>query len=270
MGYTAISFDGLNKYQKYIFVFFKGSGEKLEWTLGIINIVCIFILGLFIKKYLPAYMDQKGKNLATKEDIQEITRRTEEVKILFQKEMEIFSNDLVFTNDYTFNRYSILYAKIYGIVIQSEYVRFFYKKHEIQNLSFEEYPFIEIKHEQVKQQIDVFTGSKISEKINPIEDEMTSFNKKEICDYIIKYSEYASPRLLKLAIAYRYAWSNYEGTRKLEDKDILKAFNDAEFNLITEIVKTIIIEYNEMRKIVKLSYSDYELNNGELEHLDFK
>lgn len=175
----------------------------MDWILGIINIVGLLILGLFIKSYLPTYMAEKGKNLATKEDIKEITKRTEEVKILFQKEMEIFSNDLTFTNEFAFNRYSLLYAKVYGIVIQSEYVRFFYKKNELQDLSFEEYPFIEIKRNNIKQQIDLLTGSKISEEINSIEDEMTSFNKKELCDYIIEYSEYASPKLLKLAIAYR-------------------------------------------------------------------
>ncbi|MEK3955283.1 hypothetical protein [Psychrobacillus sp. FSL K6-1464] len=242
----------------------------MEWILGIINIVGLFILGLFIKNYLPTYMAEKGKNLATKEDIKEITKRTEEVKILFQKEMEIFSNELTFTNEYAFNRYSILYAKVYGIVIQSEYVRFFYKKNELQDLSFEEYPFIEIKRNDIKQQIDLLTGSKISEEINPIVDEMTSFNKKELCDYIIKYSEYASPKLLKLAIAYRYAGSNYSGNRKIEDPGISKAFDDSEFDLIKEIVKTIITEYNEMRKIVKLSYSESELSTGQLAHTEFK
>lgn len=242
----------------------------MEWGLTIVNVVGLFLLGLFIKKYLPAYMDQKGKNLATKEDIAEITRNTEEVKVLFQKEMAVFSNELTFANDYAFNRYSILYARIYGIVIQSEYVRFFFKKHEIRDFSLEEFPFIELTRTQIKQQSNLFTGEKISEEVHSINDEMTSFNKKELCDYIIKNSEYASQKLLKLAIAYRYAWSSYDGTKKLEDAKMSKAFNDAEFELIKEIVKTIIMEYNEMRKIVNLSYSDHELTTGELEHIEFK
>jgi len=244
----------------------------LDWTvvLGLLNLLVLFIIGLFTKKYLPSYMSEKGKNLATKEDIQEITKRTEEVKILFQQEMEIFSKDLTFTNDYAFNRYSILYTKLYGIVIQSEYLRFFYKKNEIEDLSFEEYPFLEIKRNQVRQNINVFSGSTISEEVTPLEDEITSFNKKELCDYIIEHSEYASPKLLKLAIAYRYAWHNYSGTKPFDDAAITKAFDDSEFNLIREIVTIIIKEYNEMRKIVKLSYSEYELEHGQLEHIDFK
>lgn len=239
----------------------------MEWVIGVINVGCIFILGLFIKKFLPSYMNEKGKNFATKEDIKDITSRTEEVKILFQKEMEIFSSDLTFTNDYAFNRYSVLYTKIYGIVIQSEYLRYFNKKHKMGDFSLEEVPFIELSRTQVKQQTDLFTGVSASEETS-IQNEITSFNKKQLCDYIIEHGEYASPKLLKLAIAYRYVWSHYAG--KLEDKTATKAFNDSEFELIREIVKTIIIEYNEMRKIVKLSYSEHEFNTGQLEHVDFK
>ncbi|MBE1556944.1 hypothetical protein [Sporosarcina limicola] len=242
----------------------------MDWGLMIVNVVGLFLLGLFIKKYLPAYMDQKGKNLATKEDIAEITRNTEEVKVLFQKEIALFSQELTFENDYAFNRYSILYARIYGIVIQSEYVRFFFKKHKIRELSLEEFPFIEINRTQIKQQRHPSTGEKLSEEIRFIDDEMTSFNKKELCDYIIKNSEYASPKLLKLAIAYRYAWSNYGGTKNIEGEKMSAAFNESEFELIKEIVKTIIVEYNEMRKIVNLSYSEHELTTGKLEHIEFK
>lgn len=55
----------------------------MEWVqvvIGILEIVAIIILGLFLKNYFPSYMDEKGKNLATKEDIAEITRKTEVVQ----------------------------------------------------------------------------------------------------------------------------------------------------------------------------------------------
>ena len=42
----------------------------MEWIPVVINVVLTILLGLFIKNYLPSYMDEKGKNLATKEDIQ--------------------------------------------------------------------------------------------------------------------------------------------------------------------------------------------------------
>jgi hypothetical protein len=43
--------------------------EIVNFILNIAVIVLIFLVGLFIKNYLPSYMDKKGENLATKEDI---------------------------------------------------------------------------------------------------------------------------------------------------------------------------------------------------------
>lgn len=39
----------------------------------ILLMVAAFIFGLFIRNYFPKYIEEKGKNLATKEDIGEIT-----------------------------------------------------------------------------------------------------------------------------------------------------------------------------------------------------
>ncbi|WP_340598863.1 hypothetical protein AAB109_29740 (plasmid) [Priestia megaterium] len=46
------------------------------------------LIGFIIKSYLPSYFKEKGKNLATKEDISEITRLQEEVKSTFQSSLE--------------------------------------------------------------------------------------------------------------------------------------------------------------------------------------
>lgn len=53
--------------------------EMLTVLLDILIIAIIFIGGLFTKNYLPTYMDKKGENLATKEDVEEITKLTEKV-----------------------------------------------------------------------------------------------------------------------------------------------------------------------------------------------
>ena len=50
----------------------------------------IFLVWLFTKNYLPSYMDKKGENIATKEDIEEITRKTEEVQREFKEESKHF------------------------------------------------------------------------------------------------------------------------------------------------------------------------------------
>ena len=44
-----------------------------------------FVCGLFLKSFLPDYFGQKGKNLATKEDIEEITIKTEKARQLQQR-----------------------------------------------------------------------------------------------------------------------------------------------------------------------------------------
>jgi ABC-type bacteriocin/lantibiotic exporter with double-glycine peptidase domain len=43
----------------------------------------LFVIGLIVGKLLPSYFSKKGENLATKEDISEITQKIEEVKIEF-------------------------------------------------------------------------------------------------------------------------------------------------------------------------------------------
>jgi hypothetical protein len=46
---------------------------NLETILLIATSILTFLLGLLTKAYLPAYAKAKAKNLATKEDIEEIT-----------------------------------------------------------------------------------------------------------------------------------------------------------------------------------------------------
>ncbi|WP_048718975.1 hypothetical protein [Bacillus sp. 522_BSPC] len=60
----------------------------MEYINEILLIIVAFLLGLFIKQFLPSYMKEKGKNLATKEDIAEITKLTENVKADIQKDLE--------------------------------------------------------------------------------------------------------------------------------------------------------------------------------------
>lgn len=46
------------------------------------------VLGLLINSYLPKYFDKKGENLATKEDISEITNKIENVKHEYARQLE--------------------------------------------------------------------------------------------------------------------------------------------------------------------------------------
>lgn len=89
----------------------------MEWVqvvIGILEIVAIIILGLFLKNYFPSYMDEKGKNLATKEDIAEITRKTEVVQQEFRENFERFSSDIRFKYDfyYSTRNYIVNYMRL--------------------------------------------------------------------------------------------------------------------------------------------------------------
>ena len=56
--------------------------------LQFITIVAIIALGLLLYRYLPAYAAQKGRNLATKEDVADITTSIESVKSGYAHELE--------------------------------------------------------------------------------------------------------------------------------------------------------------------------------------
>ena len=57
------------------------SEEILKYLLS--GNLVVSITSLFLRFYLPPYLNKKGENLATKEDIADITKKIEEVKIEF-------------------------------------------------------------------------------------------------------------------------------------------------------------------------------------------
>ena len=59
-------------------------------SLTLLGIGCIF----FFRKFLFSYSSEKGKNLATKEDIEEITRKVETIKVEYIAEIEKLKVDL--------------------------------------------------------------------------------------------------------------------------------------------------------------------------------
>lgn len=56
------------------------SAEVVSYVLNAVLLVVVAAASLIWQKYLPAYMDQKGKNLATKEDLEALTRPVEAIR----------------------------------------------------------------------------------------------------------------------------------------------------------------------------------------------
>ena len=57
-------------------------------------LVVAFIAGFFLKSYFPGYFKKKGENLATKEDIADITHQIENVKHEYATQLENAKADL--------------------------------------------------------------------------------------------------------------------------------------------------------------------------------
>ncbi len=57
-------------------------------TLNVLVLACLGAIALFGKKYLFKYVSEKAKNLATKEDISEITNQIESIKSSYAHSLE--------------------------------------------------------------------------------------------------------------------------------------------------------------------------------------
>lgn len=66
----------------------------LNSVLNIAILISIGLVVLFVRKYLPTYVMEKAKNLATKEDIAAITSEVENIRIQYAKELEEFRGQL--------------------------------------------------------------------------------------------------------------------------------------------------------------------------------
>lgn len=65
----------------------------MDAAILILQILILLGLGaasLLLKSFLPKYLEEKGKNLATKEDIEEITQKVESVKAEISRSQSVF------------------------------------------------------------------------------------------------------------------------------------------------------------------------------------
>ena len=69
--------------------------ELIALVLSSLSIVGLVIAGLLLRGYLPSYVAEKGKNLASKEDLTHITDLVESVKALHTSELERLKADLL-------------------------------------------------------------------------------------------------------------------------------------------------------------------------------
>lgn len=69
----------------------------MEWIVLAVQLIILAGVGTLIlltRNYLPSYANEKGKNLATREDVHEITDKIESVKAEYAKEIESLKSHL--------------------------------------------------------------------------------------------------------------------------------------------------------------------------------
>lgn len=167
-----------------------------------------------------------------------------------------FDNSKKFLRDHSYSQLKELYLELYSVIVQSEFLRNF---NNVQ-ASFMDVPFIEVS----KKQITIFP-IKFSEEIE-IVDPITEFNKIGIVKRVLDKKEFASQKLLKLIVSYRYVHDHY--LKKDLDRETLSKFQELEVQLIAEIVKTIVTECNHKLKMCKLEFDSKEVSSG-LMNMDF-
>lgn len=241
----------------------------MDWNyiLSGLLFITIFIIGLIAKELLPSYMGKKGENLATKEDIAEITQKTEEVQKDFNEKFEMFSSDVRFKYDFRYKQYSDLYCKLYAIIMQSEYMRYFIDLCQGNpQFDFDQAPFVEIQPTERTTYTTNFNRDKTTQstKIDIINTPISQFNKKTLCDTIVDNADLASQTLLKKAMSYRIASHFYSGNKEwtAADPNVRETGDSEELRLIRDIIITVVKEYNELRKALRIPYNDQELKSG--------
>lgn len=174
--------------------------------------------------------------------------------------LDWFVDKKKFERDHSYKQLRELYLSLYGIIAQSEFLRYRYKFNE--QFSILELPFLEIQKEIKKTIIDINKGVKTS--ITNEETDITKFNKKALVELILDKPEYASQKLLKLAVGYRYSHENY--LRKDLSDEQKEEHQIYELMLIYEIVTTVVKETNEKLKLCNMSYTENEYEHGIMDY----
>ena len=68
--------------------------DAVLFIFQVLILAGMIAVGVLVRRYLPSYAKEKGKNLATKEDIADITKKVEEVRSQHSSDLERLKVDL--------------------------------------------------------------------------------------------------------------------------------------------------------------------------------
>ncbi len=198
---------------------------------------CIVLLFLFpgIKKWCDTYFSKKAENFATKQDIGEITSVTESINAKFREQQSMFDANLQFKYRLCEEQYKKLYVPLYWQICNSEATRSAFREFGGKCVLFEEVPVMEYGNVCVAMKC-------ITELIN---------NNKE----------FASPELIRITTSLMIL----EKEMNQRNSSDLTNANHIQFNLSKLLVKTIICDYNKLRKDLRMDENSNDYNAFDME-----
>ena len=102
--------------------------EWIQVILEFLAMIGIIFLIMFKKNYFPKYLEEKGKNLATKEDVADITKKVESVKLEhnqkfdeIQKKNDLFFSEIKSTKERFNAKQFELYNELWSALIELKF-----------------------------------------------------------------------------------------------------------------------------------------------------
>lgn len=180
---------------------------------------------------------------------------------LLQNKFDFMVDTKKFKRDLYFKQLNELDLELYAIISQSEFLRYFHDLKEKGTI--EEIPFVETSRKKYYERRDLFSGEILEQSDQVIVNSITKFNKMELVETIINKKQFASQKLIKLAVAYRYCHEFYQSEDIIASQ--LRKFQEDELRVMYDIVTTVISETNEKLKFCNMNYIKSELETGFME-----
>lgn len=208
-------------------------------------LICfIAVIGTKMWSSIDFYFAEKAKNLATKQDVVEITMKTEAVQTEFHKIIEIFDADLAFKYQFCEKQYNDLYSQLYQKICESEGLRYVLNNLAEEHMNYSDFPVVEFASENEEDICQSYGDSTINQILN-----LVSMN------YI-----YASPELVKIVSVLRNV--EKQGNNLAEEK-----VRKSKIQLRKKLTNIIVEDYNRLRR--ELHFPGINDESGKLEKGEF-
>jgi|GEM_PF-2147933 len=166
-----------------------------------------------------------------------------------------------FRREHDYLQLSELYMELYAVIAQSEFLRVFHHLEDLSSL--QDLPFVEVEQRLKRFEEGLFPGEFQVHQGAMGNAAIHSFNKMQLVELIMEKKPYASQKLIKLAVGYRYCheFLNKDGLVEAQYEKFLVSG----LEYIYKIVTTVVRETNEKRESCHLEFIESEKHEGIME-----